>query len=537
LSKEAPPLFLRDASGLTRDIGPLGAAAACLGFTVGGGVHRLGYAFAYNAPGANITQAFLIVGFLNLFIMFSYGWLMVSMPRTGGDYIYVSRILNPAIAFLGTWGFYLALCLTAGILGYYSTETLGIILSALGRSINNPGVGALGYALSTNGLDKFTVSLILVVLSALVAFVGLRPHRWLINITVIIPILASLVMLYYLGTNNPTTTMAAWDANFGAGTAQKIIDLAHRTGYVDATYTTYSFSATLVSAAAPLWAWSGTPATIPAIGGEIKEIRRYAFGAVGLSYIFTAVYYPLLYYWSFTAYGPTFITQYIWDYRQQAAALSAIIPNPPYPNAATFAGYLSTNPFITAFMAIGVFFWMYNFIPPLYLFATRYTFAWSFDRIFPEQFAALHKKFNTPHWSILLALVIAIIGAYCSLAEEFSLWGASVAALDTTPLFDFNFVFTSVVAILLPFVRKDLYDLSFKVEIRKIPLISIIGVCSFLASLWLWVWSWNLLTLWPDLFFDVCLVTIGLLIYINRYIHLQNMGIDPKSIYAQIPPA
>ena len=95
-------LFVRRASGLTRTVSPWTA---------------LVYAFV----GPGMTSAFLYysqmqtvyvgaLGWVTSFAIFTlfpvaiiYVFMSMSMPRSGGEYIYVSRILHPLLGFIACW--------------------------------------------------------------------------------------------------------------------------------------------------------------------------------------------------------------------------------------------------------------------------------------------------------------------------------------------------------------------------------------------------------------------------------------------------
>jgi amino acid transporter len=537
MGSEEIPLFTRRASGLTREIGLFSTIAMFITFNIGGGVHRLGYWSAYWFQGGDVRVSFLIISILSSIICIVYAWLACSIPRTGGDYIYISRLLHPTIGFWASFSFWLAFTMILGVLSYYGTESLGIALRLYGAHINDPNLMNIGYLLGANANIKFAVAFLVLNLFAVTTFLGTRITRYLINLFFVMPLICAIPMFYLLATSNPANTQAMWDKMFGAGTWSAIQDLAHKTGYVDAEFTTFNLSATMASAAGALWAWSGTPAVVPAVGGEIKEVKRNLLLGVLIGCIISTFYYVLLYVFSFNAYGPTFLTQYIWCYKRAPEELVKIIPNPPFPNAALYAGVLAPHPILQLIISLGVCLWMYNYLPTVYLASSRFVFAWAFDRFFPEKFAELHPRFRTPHYAILASWIVGLVGLYACWASEYGFIGALLAAIDTTPLFDIAFAFTCIAAIILPLMRKDLYDLGFKIEIGGIPLISILGVIGFVASFWIWVWSWSLVPIWPDQILLILMSTIGLLIWLWRFTVLRRKGIDPRSIYAEIPPA
>src|SRR2546423_14103377 len=90
-------LFVRRSTGLVREASALDATiynavfSAPVGATLAWGVF-----FALSAfPGADLVWATIISFVLNVPVLIMMALLAASMPRTGGDYVWVSRILSP----------------------------------------------------------------------------------------------------------------------------------------------------------------------------------------------------------------------------------------------------------------------------------------------------------------------------------------------------------------------------------------------------------------------------------------------------------
>src|SRR5207244_11082674 len=74
--------------------------SAPVGATLGWGV-----VFALSAfPGSDLVTATIISFVLNVPVLLMMGLLASSMPRTGGDYVWVSRILTPPLATISNFG-------------------------------------------------------------------------------------------------------------------------------------------------------------------------------------------------------------------------------------------------------------------------------------------------------------------------------------------------------------------------------------------------------------------------------------------------
>src|SRR5206468_7999922 len=92
-------------------------------------------------PGANIVWVVVIAAVLCIIPTLLYGMLGMAMPRSGGDYVFVSRILNPVIGFAAnfnvTMWFLLGIALFGSLLVPFG---LASALSAGGSAGNNMGI-------------------------------------------------------------------------------------------------------------------------------------------------------------------------------------------------------------------------------------------------------------------------------------------------------------------------------------------------------------------------------------------------------------
>ena len=62
-------------------------------------------------------MSFIIVGIIVLLTVFMFAVLGAAMPRSGGGYVYISRILHPAVGFLASWLEYFSIAVSWGLIG------------------------------------------------------------------------------------------------------------------------------------------------------------------------------------------------------------------------------------------------------------------------------------------------------------------------------------------------------------------------------------------------------------------------------------
>src|SRR5437588_5189716 len=90
-----PGLFVRNSTGLVREVRPW--QAFVINFITGAPVSvvAIGLFGALSGfPGGSFPLGILLVLPLALSVVYSFGFLAAAIPRSGGDYVLVSRILH-----------------------------------------------------------------------------------------------------------------------------------------------------------------------------------------------------------------------------------------------------------------------------------------------------------------------------------------------------------------------------------------------------------------------------------------------------------
>lgn len=133
------------------------------------------------------------------------------------------------------------------------------------------------------------------------------------------------------------------------------------------------------------------------------------------------------------------------------------------------------DPNITFLIGLGFALATFGLVAAPMLPASRILFAWSFDRLIPAQFASVSDRTRTPAFSLavvgILTIIVAAIDAYYS-----SVLGGFLA---TTVIVAIAFLPNGVSAALLPFRRKEVYNLAPSIVTRKIggfPLLTLTGL-------------------------------------------------------------
>src|SRR4051812_5934032 len=89
-------MYIRNATGLVRGISPFSATVFNILPTVPGvGLSISVFWILAAYPGAHILSAYLLTGIVAIAIALPFALLSMAMPRSGGDYILVSRSISP----------------------------------------------------------------------------------------------------------------------------------------------------------------------------------------------------------------------------------------------------------------------------------------------------------------------------------------------------------------------------------------------------------------------------------------------------------
>jgi amino acid transporter len=155
-------VFIRKASGLTRVIGPWTALAYAF---MNPGIM---YSFLYLIwthqlyPGVYMPVA-TVVGVGLMFIpALLYIWFSISMPRSGGEYIWGSRIISPAWGFAAGWSLSMVGLSWAGSSTYWAISWgANMALRAVAMSQGGPAFASQPLWATANFIDSTPVLLVL----------------------------------------------------------------------------------------------------------------------------------------------------------------------------------------------------------------------------------------------------------------------------------------------------------------------------------------------------------------------------------------
>ncbi len=534
-----PEVFTRKASGLVRVMSPF--SAFIYNVLTMGLIFPWTYLWAPGAlPGGKLVWGILLAMILEIPIAFVYVWLSTALPRSGGDYVFQSRVFGGGVAFTVVMSGYVIWILQWVALSGWLLSYLGFapLFLGLGATMGNASLANLGIWFTTS-----TGIVIVSILNALVALIilatGFKNYVRLQAVMIVATLLAFVTMLVVLFLGSPATSMGRLDdfalavggvSNF----VQTAIDASIAAG-VDLTPPPNLLFTILV---API-AWTSLQwATYSAQqNGEIKDARSFksqTFIIVG-SLIFTGILLALLAAALEKAVGTEFL------YVAGAGYWSGV-------GEATIAGFwlwpniiavaLTASPKVVLLIGYGYIMNSHQKVHNCYIGMTRVMVAMSLDRLLPESVSQVSEKYHTPvnaHIYYFLASIPVIL--------LYNLYPGWVSlTLGVTFACGYVFVITCLAGALLPYRAKDVYEASpgAKYKLGNTPWVTILGVIGFIGGGVMVM----LFMLYPQLGLTSTLayaVVFGVLILSGIWYLLvknaqKSRGIDVDYAFKEIPP-
>src|SRR5579883_2702947 len=172
-STSSSSLYVRQSSGLVREASVIDAIifnavfSAPVGATLAFGIF---YALG-SFPGADMVVALLIAFVVNIPVCIMMSMMASAMPRTGGDYVWISRILHPAVAVFSNFSAAISALIGAAFWARsFAVLALGPALAVLGAVSQNSGLinagNAVGGSDTTGQLWTFGLGLLLIIILA-----------------------------------------------------------------------------------------------------------------------------------------------------------------------------------------------------------------------------------------------------------------------------------------------------------------------------------------------------------------------------------
>jgi amino acid transporter len=477
MGEQGEQVFTRRASGLVRVLSPTDSILTNI-FATGGIGFTLAYfiLWATGISGGGLTTIVIamIIACLGcaaqgmMFAMFG-----ATMPRAGGDYLYISRVIHPAIGFMTNFSmaFWLIWAVSWGATTFASIG-LATIFNALGSVTGNQDLVNLA---GTVGTVKWAAIIGTVWLGFGSIFVIGRLKNFLrmqliIAVAGFAAIAALLIVLATTSVGEFKLTYNGFMESQGgsADAYDNVISSARGFGFNSGAGLTASALMLAIPFASFNYFWTFCSTYLT---GETKNVKKtQIIGMVGSNFLILIVSL-LIIFLLFNAVGYDFIASLGYLYQYQPDAFPVGSPEPWF---YVFPLMMIKNAALVVLIGICFVFWAHWWVAQNLLFATRCVFSWSVDKLIPSKFSQVSTRTHTP----LFTTVFLIIGAEIFILI-FALWPktgiiSSILGISIPPYV------LSIAGMMLPYKRKDLFEKSpVRWRFLGIPVIVIVSAITF----------------------------------------------------------
>ena len=539
-----PQVFTRRASGLVRVMSPY--SAFIYNILTMGLIFPWTFIWAPTAfQGSNLVLGILFAFLFELPIALAYAWLATSLPRSGGDYVFQSRVFGGGFGFSVVFSLFVVWILQWVALSGWLMAVLGLAPTFIGLGVTT-GVQAFTdfgvWAASTTGI--ITISIGNALLSLVLLVSGFRNYVRLQYVMWYSILISFGLMLILFFSTSPEVFRSSIN------------------GFAGAVDGVQGFFATAKAAAAeagvnfnpPFWlfgtlmvapiAWTSLQWATYSVeqGGEIKNahvFRNQVFILAG-SLALTAGLLILLAVSMGSGMGQAGVlvasSGYWYGVPEALVGGTFLMPN-------LLAIALTSSPIIVALIGIGYIMNSFQIVCNCFIGTTRIMVAQGLDGLLPEWFSRVHPRWRTPanaHLAYFLGAV-PIILLFNLVGDWSTKWALGVTLANGAV-----FVLSALAAALLPYRARSLYEASpgAKYKVGDIPVVTILGALGFLLGGFM---------LWAFLFVDdlglafsaenptpyamvLGTIVFGVLVYwIMRAVKARR-GIKVEYAFAEIPP-
>jgi amino acid transporter len=481
-------VFLRKASGLSRTASMFDTFVFNIGLvSVGLGLATMLFYGPAFYPGGDMAVGSIIVGIAMAFVCWGFIHWSVVLPRSGGTYVFASRILPPWAALAISFGDLVAPLFYAGIAAYWILKlNLAPALAMIGLVFGAQWAADLSAAV-TQPWALFIIGSGILILCALLISTGMKLFLFVHKIVFVLAILGSLLMIVILLFSSNADFVAQFNALMAgpigvADPYNAIIESGKSLGW---TTDNATFSTTLGVSNFAWLAMVGAAYSF-AIGGEIKSVSKaQTWGMLG-AVVITTILWVVTVWLANSVIGYDFLGTVLYNFWQLGGEGGLTMPIDP--SIPLLTGILTGSAFWTFMLALGIMLWMWMWLPGIQTFCVRAMVAWSFDRVAPDALGTVSQTRHTPTTAIMVTLVIEIIflALFC-----FSTYFSQIIILIEAQTL--AWVITLAAGAFFPYYRPHIYQKS-PLAGRKflgLPVMTVSCGLGCLASLFYLVALWN----------------------------------------------
>ena len=518
-------LFVRNATGLVRELSAFDAFNLVFSAVLIPVGITEGMAFTPTFwPHANMLLSFLLATPLVATCGLVYLYYTVIMPRSGGDYVWVSRTLSPF------FGFFTNFSLTFVFLTWIAFN-FTYMLSVMGPAAAFVGGWHGAWLTSPGNGEMMLIATALTVLFTVLMIFGVRVVARYMMITFVVVWIGIIAWLVAMAVGSHGHFVSAWNAHSGA-TYSGIVSQARHLGFSAAG--AIGWGATLFGMIYSFQVYTGFQWT-GYFAGEIRNVRRTATTSTLGGLLFAAIGYvagvSLIYkYFGFNFFGAAVF--------MGLGGGSAHWHLGFFPYLPALVGFLPGPQWLLVFIAVCFVLAILWWTPTGFMLGTRNMFAWSFDRLAPEKLTTVSDRFHTP------VIATVTIGCIVELLNYLNIYqGLGAYLLNVIAVMALAFIIVSVSAAIAPWRRPQLHAQGpgwARARVAGVPVITLVAAVS--AVSWIFVIYVAFHTgFGGSLGFKPMLEAftaplIGILYYLGVRLYRRVQDMQFGQTFAEIPP-
>jgi amino acid transporter len=545
ISGKAPArqdLFTRQSSGLVRELGIPAATGIALASVAVVNTFINFYSGLFNFTKVDMVLPLLLAAVIWFIAMFAYKYLLQAIPRAGGEYIYLSRIVSPAIGTMVGIATMIGFSYTLSANANFAANYVPFALKSLGAAFNSSAFTSAATSIASTaqcgqvtcspGLAICAVGMLVIV--GLGSIFSLRRIAQIILVLVVFQVLAFLVLGWLLATHSHQDFVNAFGSFSGKSSAYNdVIALAQKNSVplgVD-------LGASLLVIPFMVLNYNGVLYSYY-VGGELKRPGNTYIWASVISLALLIVVWVGVWILMRNTIGL--------DFMQSQAQVGGLADYGNITSLQANAGglgyglVLSGDPISKIFIGLAVPAAEIAVDLAFVAVVTRVIFALAFDRVLPIGLAKVSERNSAPTNAVILAVIIGI--AFTIVGSILNI--ANISA-NLALFFALVLLAGSVAATALPFRRPDLIRNPATNDVDRvagIPTAAIWGVLSTLCALF----TVGVIIAKPQVFGAFSFASIGSLVVIffsgpiiyliARRRRLATSSIDMGLAMRELPP-
>jgi APA family basic amino acid/polyamine antiporter len=538
--------FARKASGLVRGLSFLDAFG--VGFMNQGLTPSMWVMISLGLgvyTGGNLIIATLLSAVL-CGVGFSLVWGILggSMPRSGGEYIYNSRIIHPLIGIAESFGNAFVWIMWIYILAPWTVDPgLTMMFQFIGKpEVADALTGTVNTPFGPFALWFFLIATLVNFIAFLFVVFGIKVFAKVQKVIMVLGIAGCLVILLVFTFTSHDAFIIDWNnlaAQYGSLDYEEFLATARTTieEAGDVLPKTWNWFDTLGVMVAGSWLFAYAYC-ITFIAGEVKRPDKTIILANVSAVLVPAFFMVWLAIALYRTVGFEFLSATAWVDNLGEGLAGYTLPWSPH--FVGLAAVINQNWFVVFMMALSFIVFNLWWVALSYLAFPRILFAWGMDRMGPKWFADIDSRWASPVKNHILCFILGEIGILLYTIFQDQMSGLSVTGLEIVSVFGV----TAIAAVIFPFSKraKNIWDSSpyKKWKILGVPVVTIGGVVNliYLAILFYFF------IVMPDLeglaigslIFYVFIWGCGIAWYFYWKARNKKVGVDTDMTYGELPP-